>query len=101
MTSQTTRRFREAFRQLPTEIQQKARESFQLWREDPWNPRLQFKPIHSDRPVYSVRFGLGWRAVGVKTDDAVIWFWIGSHAEYDKLVSQLRRGRGPQTLAQE
>ena len=39
--------------------------------------------------VYSVRAGLHWRAVGIKTDNTVVWFWIGSHAEYDKLLAQL------------
>ena len=35
--------------------------------------------------------GIGWRAVGVKHEDTMIWYWIGSHAEYDKLISQLKR----------
>jgi len=31
----------------------------------------------------------GYRAVGQKDDSGMLWFWIGSHAEYDKLLSQL------------
>lgn len=40
-------------------------------------------------PIYSVRIALGWRAVGVKEGEHMIWFWIGSHAEYDKLIALL------------
>ena len=37
--------------------------------------------------MYSVRIGLRYRALGVKTPDGVLWYWIGSHADYDKLLS--------------
>ncbi len=41
-------------------------------------------------PVYSVRAGIGWRAVGVMKDaDTIVWFWIGPHSEYDKLLKNL------------
>jgi len=33
----------------------------------------------------------GWRAIGIVQNGEMIWFWIGSHAEYDKLLTQLRR----------
>jgi hypothetical protein len=33
--------------------------------------------------------GLGWRAVGVRDGDTMVWFWIGSHADYDRLLSEL------------
>jgi hypothetical protein len=39
-------------------------------------------------PVYSVRVGLGYRAVGTLDGDVMIWFWIGSHADYDGLLSK-------------
>ena len=42
--------------------------------------------IHG-RPIYSVRIGLHWRAVGTREGDVMIWYWIGSHAEYDRIVS--------------
>jgi hypothetical protein len=38
--------------------------------------------------VYSVRVGIGYRAVGVLEDDVIVWFWIGSHAEYNGLLSR-------------
>lgn len=89
MTSHTTERFRKAFANLPRHTQRKAREAYQLWQQNPYHPSLQFKQVHTREAIYSVRIGIGWRAVGVKSEDTMVWFWIGSHAEYDKLLSQL------------
>jgi hypothetical protein len=74
---------------LPPHVQRKAREAYQSWRLNPQHPGLQFKQVHTHKPVYSVRIGIGWRALGVKSDDTMVWFWIGSHADYDKLLSKL------------
>jgi hypothetical protein len=52
---------------------------------------LRFKAVHSSRPIYAVRIGLGHRGLGVRTGDEVVWFWIGSHAEYDQLLKELGR----------
>jgi hypothetical protein len=89
VTSHTTERFRKAFQQLPPHIQRKARETYRLWKLDPWNKSLRFKPVHASKPIYSVRIGIDYRAVGVKDGNDVVWFWIGSHANYDKLISQM------------
>ena len=89
VTSHTTKRFRETFRKLPADVQEKAREAYRLWQQDPWNPRLSFKRVHQAKPIYSVRIGLDWRALGVRDGDNLVWFWIGSHADYDNLVSRL------------
>jgi hypothetical protein len=100
VTSRTTAKFRKAFQQLPTHVQRKAREAYKLWKDDPYNAALQFKRVHTEMPVYAARVGIGWRALGVKEGDAVVWFWIGSHADYDKLLSQLQRAlRGEQVSA--
>jgi hypothetical protein len=32
---------------------------------------------------------MDYRALGVKEGDEIIWFWIGSHADYDRLLSRL------------
>jgi hypothetical protein len=89
VNSQATERFWKAYQNLPSHIQRKARETYQVWKQNPYHPSLQFKQIHPTKPIYSVRIGIGWRTIGIRSDDAMVWFWIGSHAEYDKLVSQL------------
>ena len=89
MTSHTTERFRKALRHLPPHIQRQAGRAYRLWKKDPHHRSLQFKQVHAREPIYSVRVGIGWRALGVKEGDTVVWFWIGSHADYDKLLAQL------------
>ena len=41
------------------------------------------------QPIYAVRIGIHWRAVGVRTGDTVVWYWIGSHSDYDTLLASL------------
>jgi len=48
--------------------------------------------VHATRAIYSARVGLGYRALGVSEGGTIIWFWIGSHADYDKLLHELPRG---------
>jgi hypothetical protein len=87
--SHTTKQFRKRLRELPLEVQQQARQAYLTWLRNPWHPGLRFKQIHQLDPIYSARVALGWRAVGVRSGDTVIWFWIGSHAEYDRLIANL------------
>jgi hypothetical protein len=68
---------------LPLEIQQLARQSYRLLRANPRHPSLRFKKVG---PYWSVRVGLGYRALGTEVDDGILWGWIGSHADYDKLL---------------
>ena len=89
MKSHVTARFRRLFANLPVEIRQRARQSYLLWKDNPAHPGVQFKRVHRVQPIYSVRIGIGWRAVGFREDDAIIWFWIGSHADYDQLLKRL------------
>ena len=88
MTSRTTERFRKALAALPENVQQRARHAYQLFREDPAHPSLRFKQVHASRPIFSARVGLGYRALAVREGDVVLWFWIGTHADYDKLVNR-------------
>lgn len=89
MTSRTTRRFREALAALPEHVRAQARLAYHTFARDPGHPGLRFKRVHAAEPIYSARVGLGYRALGVLEGDVIIWFWIGSHAEYDKLLERL------------
>jgi hypothetical protein len=93
VTSDTTREFRRRLAALSPEVRAYAKRVYARWRRDPWHPSLQFKPVHQTLPIYSVRIGLHWRAIGVKRHDTVVWFWIGSHKDYDRKVEELRRSR--------
>jgi hypothetical protein len=89
LRSRTTHRFRTAFSRLPEPIKERAREALRRFVENPDHPSLRFKRIRSAEPIYSVRVTRDYRALGLREDDAIIWFWIGSHADYDDLVSRL------------
>ena len=91
MISRTTAQFRQAFAELPPEVQRQARRAYRIFKENPNQPSLRFKPVHPTRPVYSVRVSPDYRAVGTLEADTIVWFWIGSHADYDRLLSQWRR----------
>jgi len=87
--STTTKRFRKCFARLPVSIQRQARKSYQLFKENPQHPSLRFKPVHNTQPIYSVRVNREYRALSVKSDDTLIWFWIGDHEDYDELLKRL------------
>lgn len=89
MTSRTTERFRKAFGALPEHVQQRARAAYALFLQDPQHPSLRLKQVHTTRPIFSVRVGLGYRALAVREDATYIWFWIGTHAEYDRMLREL------------
>jgi hypothetical protein len=87
--SRTTAQFRQAFATLPQQVQQQARNAYRQFQQDPWHPSLRFKQVHPTLPIYSARVSKSYRAVGVKSENSIVWFWIGKHADYDKLLSQL------------
>ena len=91
MNSHITDKFRKAFAELPADVRKQARQAYHLFMENPHHPSLRFKSIHPTRPIYSVRIGLDYRAVGIREKDDIVWYWIGSHADYDKLIRQFRK----------
>jgi hypothetical protein len=84
--SRVTEDFMSCFAGLPQEVREQARKKYQLWKHDPYHPSLHFKRVSNTEPLYAVRIGIGWRALGLLEGDTITWFWIGSHGEYDKLI---------------
>jgi hypothetical protein len=89
VTSRATRRFWVAYRELPVEIRGLAKKTYTLFRENPAHPSLHFKRIHAIEPIYSVRIARGYRALGLLEGDEITWFWVGSHAGYDRLLASM------------
>ena len=87
MISQTQPDFWACFNSPPAELQQLAREKYRLWQADAFNAALHFKPLFKD--VWSVRINQSYRALGRKRGNLIVWFWIGTHAEYDQLLQRL------------
>lgn len=90
MRSELSDEFVRAFAKLPERVQKTARKNYKLWQQNPNHPSLEFKRLNTRNPVFSVRIGIGWRAVGVmKNPDTIVWFWVGSHSQYDKFLKGL------------
>lgn len=78
-------RFWHCYRSLPKDLQDLADRSYALLRENPSHPSLHFKKVGL---FWSSRVGLHYRALALEAEQELVWFWIGSHAEYDKLVGR-------------
>jgi mRNA-degrading endonuclease RelE of RelBE toxin-antitoxin system len=89
MNSKTTRHFRQMLAKLPSDVRRQAREAYRLFRQNPNHPSLRFKKVHNSEPIYSARINIDYRAVGVLDGNEIVWFWIGPHGEYDKLLDRL------------
>jgi len=76
--------FWQAYEKLPARTKERADKNFALLKEDSRHPSLHLKKIGD---YWSVRVGLRHRALAVEIEDGLLWFWIGSHADYDRLVS--------------
>jgi hypothetical protein len=57
--------------------------NYALLKTNPQHPSLQFKKVGR---FWSVRVGLRYRALAVEADGDLVWFWIGSHADYDAII---------------
>ena len=86
MKARTTKSFWKHYWALPPEMRQRAQQAYTLWRENPHHPSLFFKRVKENQPLYSVRIGLGYRALGLLKENTVTWFWIGTHDKYDQLI---------------
>ncbi|MEI6452215.1 MAG: hypothetical protein WCP98_20005 [Actinomycetes bacterium] len=87
MQSRTTRQFRDLLQAAPPAVRDNATAAYLMWAANPDLPPLRFKKVHATLPIYSVRIDLDWRAVGVLREGLVVWFWVGPHGEYDKLLT--------------
>ena len=76
--------FWEKYNKLPHGVQKLADKNFELLKENPNHPSLHFKKIKN---FHSARIGLRYRSLAVKIEEDLLWFWIGTHAEYDSLIS--------------
>ncbi len=75
--------FWDCYRSLPTQVQDAADRAFALLKADLKHPSIHFKKIDK---VWSARIGLHYRSLALEVPDGVLWFWIGTHAEYDAIV---------------
>jgi hypothetical protein len=85
MKHRASRKFWQCYRRLPTTVQRLADKNFALLKSDPRHPSLQFKPAGH---MWSARVGAHYRALAVESGSDLVWFWIGSHAEYNQIIQR-------------
>jgi hypothetical protein len=85
VTHYATPKFWGHYRQLPEDVRRLADENFRLLKADARHPSLHFKNVGT---FWSARVGLHYRALAVRDGEDVLWFWIGHHSEYDRLIGQ-------------
>lgn len=85
MKHRATKTFWKRYNQFSPDIQRLARKQYELLKQNPQHPSLRFKPVAK---LWSARINDDYRALALKRGDAYVRFYIGSHAEYDKLISQ-------------
>ena len=84
MKSLTTDDFWTAYGALPPDIQQAARKAFKLWFANPRHPSVRFEPKGK---YWAARVTRGYRALAVQIPDGYLWFWIGNHDEYERILA--------------
>lgn len=75
-------------RALPKNIQNRADEAFELLRRSPDHPSLRLKKLKGREGLWSARVGLDYRVLATEEGSGLHWFWIGSHADYDKVLGR-------------
>lgn len=83
MNFHASSKFWESYQTLPKSVQELADKNFELLKSNPHHPSLHFKQVGR---FWSVRVGIHYRALGVQREDDLVWFWIGPHSEYDRLI---------------
>ena len=81
----TTSDFWAMYYKLPQKIQDLADKNYALLKENPRHPSLHFKKIYD---LWSVRVSKQFRALGFEEPEGIVWFWIGSHQEYDEILKK-------------
>jgi len=87
--SYRTARFRREFAKLSSQIKKQAGTAYRRFKADPTHPSLEFKKLPPFDDIWSVRVTANYRAVGQRDADRIVWFFIGTHAAYDKLLENL------------
>ncbi|MBL4760619.1 MAG: hypothetical protein JKY80_07200 [Mariprofundaceae bacterium] len=75
--------FWSSYDRLPISVRKVADKNYEILKVTPSHPSLHFKKIGK---YSSVRVGIRYRALAVEVEGGLLWFWVGSHAEYDRLI---------------
>jgi hypothetical protein len=92
--NRTTREFRDQYAKLPPRIQELTRQACLLFDRNPDHPSLRHHQLEDRKASshtpgsYSVSITMQYRAIYVREGDVNIWYWIGTHADYDRFTGE-------------
>lgn len=89
MKSITSSKFWKCYEILPEDVQRRVDKAYKLWQINPNAHGLFFKRVGKRHPIYSVRIGREYRSLGLLQGDIILWFWIGDHTEYERLLKHM------------
>jgi len=88
MKSEASSSFWKTHEKLNKELQILAKQKYEIWKVNSNHPSLQFKCVNAKKNIWSIRISESHRAIGIRPDhDYILWFWIGDHDTYMKLIS--------------
>ena len=77
--------FWERYNALSKDVGLRADKQFALLSENPRHPSIQLKPVGD---LWSARVTDSVRALAIRERNTFTWFWIGSHKEYEALLTE-------------
>jgi len=83
MRSLTTPEFWKAYAALPPDARDAARKTFRIWQQNPRHGSLKFQKRGR---FWRVCIGPGYRALALRVPEGFLWFWIGAHDEYERIL---------------
>jgi mRNA-degrading endonuclease RelE of RelBE toxin-antitoxin system len=76
--------FWKCYHRLPKGVQEQADKAFALLKENPRHSSLRFERKGKG---WSARVSRGYRALAKEREQGLVWFWIGPHDEYERLIA--------------
>ncbi len=77
---------------LPERIRKALGKAIRIWSENPTHPSLrlhQLKDTKKGRHLptsFTVSINMQYRAIYVMDGPTAVWYWIGTHAQYDRFT---------------
>ncbi len=75
--------FWKAYDALSVEARELADKNFELLKANPRHPSLRLKRAGN---YWSARIGSDYRALARDVEGGLLWFWIGPHDEYERII---------------
>lgn len=86
MNHRAPKSFWQLYDKLEPEVQSQADRQFELLKQNSRHPSLHFKQVGKGR-YWSARVNKNHRALAIQKGDTLVWFWIGSHDNYTKIIN--------------